>query len=141
MIAGMLDMWRDALPHDAARRHEEGAFWGLEKDGSYGLRRWDSRGATRDGINPPNLPKNMMYQGLRVRGEIHVHPNPTVDEFGVTWNLAPSGNDFRGIKAAKYDSNSYIIDRAGLMRVSPWGDWSATSRTFVSFTDALGEKP
>jgi hypothetical protein len=141
IIAGMLAMWRDSLPHDSVRRHEEGAFWGTEQDGSYGLRRWDSTHATRDNINPPDLPANMIYQGLRVLGEAHVHPSPLVDEYGVVWNLAPSRSDFIGIKAARYSRDSYVIDREGLMRVSPWGDWDVKNRTFVSFKDAFGEDP
>jgi len=79
------DAWRDSLPGDAARRHEEGGwFYADTATGNLTVRRAPT-GATA-AINldsPPLIP------GSVVVATFHTHPNPTAEG----WEPGPSSDD------------------------------------------------
>ena len=120
--SGIMSAWDDAMTDDPLRRHEEGGFWGLEENGSYGIRRWPSGG--RHEIAVPRLPADGMYQGLNVKGDFHIHPSPRpVDEFGTSWRSAPSQRDLIQTKSMGYSGHSYIIDNRSVYWVNSRGSW------------------
>ncbi|SDQ92661.1 FG-GAP-like repeat-containing protein [Pseudoxanthomonas sp. CF125] len=125
VLNSMEGSWEDALPGNPYNRHEEGGFWGFEKDGSYGTRRWVDLIPDRSEITPPVMEAGNIYKGLRVMGEWHIHPNPRpVDEFGVRWISKPSGSDIRTVINANYSGASYIIDNQSVIRMSNTGTWN-----------------
>ena len=110
LISEFRDAWNDSLPADPIRRHEEGGFWGVEADGSYGVRRFPP--GTVDFLGrPPVLGSDQMFRGLRVMGHFHTHPSPRpIDEFGVRRGSSPSGEDILVINQMRYSGRSYVID-------------------------------
>lgn len=124
ILKAMRDTWIDSLYADPEKRHEEGFYWGFEKDGTRGIRRWDSTLATKIHITPPEREKDGSYMGLRVMGELHTHPNPRpVDEFGVRWYSQASASDWEKIRDSHYAGNSYIIDNKTVIQVFNTGKW------------------
>lgn len=114
LTAAMREAYLDARPEDIYSRHEEGGLWGYEDDGSIGVRRLPS--GTRDGMGSLPLMPGGVYNGLRVEGMFHIHPNPRpIDEFGVVRSSAPSGGDFGVIKGAGFPGRSYIIDNMNVI--------------------------
>ena len=124
---GFNSMWADSDASSFELRHEEGLFWGLEKDGSYGIRRWPVLIRSSSHIIAPSLEPNGMYQGLEVWGEAHSHPNPRpFDEKGTRWNESPNDRDLDGIRFRQYRGASYVIDNLNIYRVSNQGRWTRT---------------
>jgi len=77
--------WKDSLPDDSARRHEEGGWIYMDfATGEIAVRRQVAgRQASIDLSRPPLLP------GSIVVGKFHTHPNPSSDG----WALGPSRRD------------------------------------------------
>src|SRR6516165_8699962 len=81
------EAWKDSLPGDPVRRHEEGG-WIFIDLGSRNivLRRAPAGGQTTLNLNlPPNVP------GAVVVATFHTHPNPSAEG----WNTGPSAADTR----------------------------------------------
>jgi RHS repeat-associated protein len=74
VVDGFNGAWQDSKHWDYYSRHEEGGFIGIERDLTFGTRRWPS--GHRTGIKPPRLDATNIFEGLLVTGEFHVHPNP-----------------------------------------------------------------
>lgn len=79
--------WRDSLPNDPARRHEEGGWIYLDTTtGEIAIRRQSAgRQASIDLSRPPLLP------GFVVVGKFHTHPNPALEG----WATGPSRGDLK----------------------------------------------
>lgn len=99
--------WDDSQADDPARRHEEGGYIVRNDDGSHGVVRWS--GGLLSHITPPPRAADGSYQGRRVVGEFHTHPNPPVDERGAVWQESPSPGDIAGVQAEGYAGESYVI--------------------------------
>lgn len=110
----MRQAWDDSVADDPTHRHEEGGYI-LQDDGSYSIARWPSGGLAR--IVPPPRSADGTYQGRRVVGEFHTHPNPAVDESGRLWHEGPSPGDIAGIRSEGYAGDSYVITRNNVFRV------------------------
>ena len=82
IIGAFNDSYRDSKADDPEKRHEEGGYWGFEKNGSYGVRRWPAGGS--DSIAHPDLESGYQFHRLQVQGDWHIHPFPRpVDEWGL----------------------------------------------------------
>jgi hypothetical protein len=79
--------WKDSLPDDPARRHEEGGWIYMDiATGEIAVRRQvPGRQASIDLSRPPLLPGSVMV------GKFHTHPNPASDG----WALGPSRRDLQ----------------------------------------------
>src|SRR5438105_621708 len=121
--AAIREAWEDSAPDDPARRHEEGGYILQDDDGSYSVARWPHGGPAR--IIPPPRAADGTYQGRRVTGEFHTHPNPAVDEWGRFWQEEPSPGDIAGIRGEAYPDDSYVIGHGRVYRVGNDGSTSA----------------
>jgi hypothetical protein len=79
--------WRDSLPNDPARRHEEGGWIYMDTTtGEIVVRRQEAgRQASIDLSRPPIFP------GSVVVGKFHTHPNPSSEG----WAPGPSRGDLK----------------------------------------------
>jgi hypothetical protein len=118
----MRKAWQDSRPDEPALRHEEGGYIVQNDDGSYGVLPWPSGGLAR--IAPPERAADGGYQGRRVVGEFHTHPNPAVDEVGRLWQEAPSPGDIAGIRSERYPGDSYVVGHNNVYRVGNDGSTS-----------------
>jgi hypothetical protein len=119
--AAMRQAWEDSAPHDPTRRHEEGGYI-VQDDGGCSVVRWPCGGLGR--IVPPPRAADGTYQGQRVIGEFHTHPNPTLDELGRLWLERPSPGDIAGIAREAYPGDSYIIGHHYIYRIGNDGSSS-----------------
>ena len=80
------EAWKDSLPQDANRRHEEGGWIYLDASGELVVRRAAAGFQAELSLdNPPEIP------GAVLVGIFHTHPNPTAEG----WYGGPSEADRR----------------------------------------------
>jgi hypothetical protein len=118
----MRQAWEGSAPDDPIRRHEEGGYILQDDHGNYTVARWPGGGLAR--IVPPPRAVDGTYQGQRVIGEFHTHPNPAVDELGRLWHEGPSPGDIAGIRREGYAGDSYVIGHNSVYRIGNDGSTS-----------------
>ena len=85
--------WDDSLADNPTKRHEEGGYIVVGREGRQEIIRWPNGSTSR--IRPPDIGADGCYNGLRVIAAFHTHPNPPVDEAGDEWDQEPSVSDLR----------------------------------------------
>jgi len=116
---GMREAWTASQASDPAKRHEEGGYIVENKDGTLGVEKWPrGKGAS---ITPPSRDASGQYNGKKVLGEFHTHPNPPVDETGKKWNQGGHRGDWDGIAGENYSGDSYIISDKNIYTVDKSG--------------------
>ena len=87
VLRAIEEAWRESLPSDSHRRHEEGGWIYAESTaGEIAVRR-----AASGNRNSVNLSRPEIVFGSMVIGTFHTHPNPS-DE---GWEPGPSARDLK----------------------------------------------
>jgi hypothetical protein len=114
-------VWRDSESDNMFSRREQGGYIVENADGTLDFERWPVDGEINE-IQPPPVtgPSGepvAFFRNRRVRGSVHTHPNPRVNEFGERAVTEPSAGDGEFAKKFNKDTgvegDNYVIAADG----------------------------
>ncbi|HKQ46691.1 MAG TPA: DUF4329 domain-containing protein [Phycisphaerae bacterium] len=109
--------WRESDLDEPVNRHEEGGYIVMNDEGAWAVERSPPGGQSR--VVPPPLDASQRYNGMRVVGTFHTHPNPLIDELGREWEQAPSESDRRWHR--RRGIRGFVISRSMVYEIEPTG--------------------